>query len=49
MYKMFVSCMVVVAFQSVFYLEMHQNNFFYILKIIFDISVSKWSENTKKY
>ena len=35
-------------FKSVFYLEMHQNNFFYFLKIIFDISVSKWSENTKK-
>jgi len=29
MYKMFVSCMVAVAFQSAFYLEMHQNNFFY--------------------
>jgi hypothetical protein len=27
---------------------MHQNNFFIFLKIIFDISVSKWSENTKK-
>ena len=34
-------------FQSVFYLEMHQNNFFYFFKIIFDISASKWSENTK--
>jgi hypothetical protein len=33
---------VMVAFQSVFYLEMHQNNiFFYFLKIIFDISVLK--------
>jgi len=32
---------VVVAFQSVFYLEMHQNIFFYFLKIIFDISASK--------
>ena len=45
MYKIFGSC--VVAFQSVFYLEMHQNNFFYFFKIIFDISASKWSENTK--
>ena len=27
---------------------MYQNNiFFYFLKIIFDISTSKWSENTK--
>jgi hypothetical protein len=41
MYKMFSSCVVVVAFQSVFYLKMHQNNFFIFLKIIFDISVSK--------
>jgi hypothetical protein len=30
MYKMFVSCMVAVAFQSAFYLEMHQNNFFFL-------------------
>jgi hypothetical protein len=31
-------------------LEMHQNNiFFYFLKIIFDISASKWYENTKQY
>jgi hypothetical protein len=28
---------VAVAFQSTFYLEIHQNNFFYFLKIIFDI------------
>jgi len=25
-----------------------QEDFFYFLKIIFDISTSKWSENTKK-
>jgi hypothetical protein len=31
-------------------LEMHQNNIFlFKKKIIFDISVSKWSENTKIY
>jgi hypothetical protein len=36
-----------VAFQSIFYSEMYQNNIFYFLKIIFDISVSKWSKNTK--
>jgi hypothetical protein len=39
---------VVVAFQSVFHSEMHQNNVFYFLKIIFDISASKRSKNTKK-
>jgi hypothetical protein len=32
---------VAVAFQSVFYLEMYQNNIFLFLKIIFDISISK--------
>jgi hypothetical protein len=37
-----------VAFQSVFYLEMHQNNVFYFLKFIFDISTSKQFKNTKK-
>jgi hypothetical protein len=26
---------------------MHQNDFFYFLKIIFYISTSKWFENTK--
>jgi hypothetical protein len=31
-------------------LEMHQNNiFFYLKKIIFEISVSKWSEIIKIY
>jgi hypothetical protein len=35
--------------QNVFRLEMHQNDFlFYFLKIIFEISTSKWSENIKK-
>ena len=37
------ACLSVVAvtFQSVFHLEMYQNNvFFYFLKIIFDISTS---------
>jgi hypothetical protein len=32
---------VVVAFQNVFDLKMHQNVFFYFLKIIFDISALK--------
>jgi hypothetical protein len=32
---------VAVAFQSVFYLEMYQNNIFLFLKIIFYISTSK--------
>ena len=39
---------VAVAFQSTFYLEMYQNNIFYFLKIIFNISTSKSSENIKK-
>jgi hypothetical protein len=32
---------VVVAFQSIFYLKIYQNNFFYFLKIIFDIITSR--------
>ena len=40
---------VAVAVQSVFRLEMHQNDiFFYFLKIIFEINTSKRSENIKK-
>jgi hypothetical protein len=39
---------VAVAFQSVFYAEMHQNDFFYFLKIIFKISASKRSKTYKK-
>jgi hypothetical protein len=40
---------VAVAVQSVFRLEIHQNNiFFYFLKIIFEINTSKRSENIKK-
>ena len=38
-----------VVFQSVFRSEMYQNNvFFHFLKLIFDISTSKRSKNTKK-
>jgi hypothetical protein len=40
---------VAVAFQIIFYVEMHVNDFFYFLKIIFDISTSKWSETYKQY
>jgi hypothetical protein len=32
---------VVVAFQSAFHSEKYVNNFFYFLKIIFEISISK--------
>jgi len=39
---------VTVAVQSTFHLEMHQNKKKYFLKIIFDISTSKRSENIKK-
>ena len=38
----------VVAFQSTFYLEIHQNNIFYFLKNIFDISISKQYEHKNK-
>jgi hypothetical protein len=38
---MFGGSVVAVAFQSVFYLKMHQNNIFFLKKIIFNISVSK--------
>jgi len=37
-----------VVFQNTFNLEIYQNNFFYFLKIIFEISASKWFKNTKK-
>jgi hypothetical protein len=30
-----------VAFQNAFHLKIHQNNIFYFLKIIFNISISK--------
>jgi hypothetical protein len=39
---------VVVAFQSIFYTEMHQNDFFYFFKIIFEISALKLSKTHKK-
>ena len=40
--------MVAVAFQSVFHSEKLTNNiFYYFLKIIFEISTSKWFENIK--
>jgi len=47
MYKIFGRSVVAIVFQHAFYLEMHQNNIFYFLKINFDISTLKWSENTK--
>jgi len=39
---------VTVTVQNAFHLEMHQHKIFYFLKIIFDISTSKRSENIKK-
>ena len=39
---------VAVAFQSVFYVEIHQNNIFLFLKIIFKISISKQFKTYKK-
>jgi hypothetical protein len=38
---------IVVAVQNAFRLEMHQNDFFYFLKIIFDINISKRFDNIK--
>jgi len=35
------SSVIVVIFQSIFRAKMHQNKFFYFLKIIFKISASK--------
>ena len=47
--NVFGQTVVTVTFQSAFHSEIYQNNiFFYFLKIIFDISTSKWSKNTKK-
>jgi hypothetical protein len=40
---------VAVAFQITFRAEMHANDFFYFLKIIFDISTSKRSKTYKTY
>jgi hypothetical protein len=37
-----------VVFQSVFRAEMHQNDAFYFLKIIFEISTSKRFKTYKK-
>jgi acyl carrier protein len=38
---------IVVAVQSTFRLEMHQNDIFYFKKIIFEINTSKRSEKIK--
>jgi len=40
---------VAVAFQIVFRAEIHANDFFYFLKIIFDISTSKRSKKYKPH
>jgi hypothetical protein len=37
------------AFQITFLAKMHANDFFYFLKIIFDISTSKRSKTYKPY
>jgi hypothetical protein len=37
------------AFQITFRAKMHTNDFFYFLKIIFDISTSKRSKTYKSY
>jgi hypothetical protein len=40
---------VVVVFKNIFYLEKYQNNIFYFLKIIFDISTLKYLKTPKTY
>jgi len=40
---------VMVAFQIAFCAEIHANDFFYFLKIIFDISTSKRSKKYKPH
>ena len=39
---------IAIIFYKAFHLKMYQNNIFYFLKIIFDISALKWFKNTKK-
>jgi hypothetical protein len=39
---------VAVVFESAFRVEIHQNDFFYFLKIIFEISASKRCKTYKK-
>jgi hypothetical protein len=46
-WELFVN-MAAVAFQSTFHSKIHQNNIFYYLKIIFDISILKLFKNSKK-
>jgi hypothetical protein len=45
---MFGRSVVAVAFQSVFYLEMHQNNIFFIFKKLFLISAHQNDLKTQK-
>jgi hypothetical protein len=40
---------VAIAFQITFRTKMHANDFFYFLKIIFDINISKQSKIYKPY
>jgi hypothetical protein len=42
-------CVVAGAFQITFRAKMHVNDFFYFLKIIFDISTSKQFKTYKSY
>jgi hypothetical protein len=39
---------VAVSVQNTFRLEIHKNNIYFLKKIIFDINISKRSENIKK-
>jgi len=49
MIKSMFSCVVASAFQITFRVKMYANDFFYFLKIIFDISTSKQFKTYKSY
>jgi len=40
---------IAIILKNIFCLEIYLNNIFYFLKIIFHISISKLSKNTKNY
>jgi len=46
--KTCIKCLVMIALQKCLLFENVSKYFFYFLKINFDISASKWFENTKK-
>ena len=49
LFKSLIGSMIAVAFQITFRAEIHVNDFFYFLKIIFNISTSKRSKKYKPH